>query len=267
MCAEGRKPLRYTLPMSSREIALDNEVLRVEVGSTLHGTGIAGQEDRDEMGICVPPPDYLLGMRQFEHYTYRTAGEGNRSGPGDLDLTIYSLRKYVTLASQGNPSILLTLFVPEDKVIKNTLVGSTLMENANLFHSKRAAARYLGYIQSQRNGLTGERKSGIPKRPELIEKYGFDTKYAMHAVRLGFQGIEFLKHGTITLPMAFDSGSICRDIRHGKYKLEEVLEAVDELELELKKLRDDPDIPDEPNYDSINQFLVEAHYWWWNQNR
>ena len=251
--------------MTARDIALDNEILRVEVGSTLHGTGIPGQEDRDEMGICIPPPEYLIGLKEFEHYIYRTAGEGNRSGPDDLDLTIYSLRKYVKLALQGNPSILLTLFVPEDKIILETKIGRELMANASWFHSKEAAARYLGYMQSQKLGLTGEKRSGVPKRPELVEQFGFDTKYAMHATRLGFQGVEFLKTGKITLPMEGAEGQFCRAIRHGSVPLKTVLETVDELEQRLKMLQDHPGIPDKPDSDAANRWLIEAHTAWWGR--
>lgn len=263
----GLRPRHYALGMLTSEIALNNEILRVEVGSTLHGTGIPGQEDRDEMGICIPPPEYVIGLRQFDHYTYRTAGEGNRSGPDDLDLTIYSLRKYTTLAQQGNPSLLLTLFVPRSKIIMDTKQGRELMQNAHLFHSRRAAARYLGYMQSQQNGLTGERKTGVPKRPELVEQFGFDTKYAMHAIRLGFQGIEFLETGRITLPMEGESGDICRNIRHGRVPLPDVLELAHELEAKLKILQDDRNIPEEPNYEAINEFLIEAHISFWDSKK
>src|SRR5688572_31106775 len=38
-------------------------------------------------------------------------------------------------------------------------------------------------------------------RPELEEMYGFDTKYAMHMLRLGFQGVELLTTGRLNLPM------------------------------------------------------------------
>lgn len=30
-------------------------ILRVQVGSGVHGTSISGQDDRDEMGICLEP--------------------------------------------------------------------------------------------------------------------------------------------------------------------------------------------------------------------
>ena len=94
------------------------------VGSTVHGLHHGGQDDRDEMAVFVEPPEYLLGLARargirgglygFEHCVERTQPEGARSGPGDLDLVAYSLRKYVRLALKGHPTILLLLFVPPE---------------------------------------------------------------------------------------------------------------------------------------------------------
>ena len=78
-------------------------ILRATVGSVVHGLSNPGTDDRDEMGVCVEPPEYLLGFRRFEHFVFRTQPEGEPSGPGDLDLTIYGLRKYCRLALQGQP--------------------------------------------------------------------------------------------------------------------------------------------------------------------
>jgi hypothetical protein len=54
-------------------------ILRVQVGSGLHGTAIQGQDDRDEMGICVEPPQYVVGLGKFEQYIFRTSRRG--TGP------------------------------------------------------------------------------------------------------------------------------------------------------------------------------------------
>jgi uncharacterized protein len=97
------------MTMSNREIALDNEILRGVVGSTTHGTAIEGRDDRDEMGVFVEPPEYVCGLTSIDHYIYRDQPEGVRSQPGDLDLTMYSLRRYCHLAAQGNPSVILLL--------------------------------------------------------------------------------------------------------------------------------------------------------------
>jgi hypothetical protein len=51
------------------------------------------------MGVCVEPMQYILGLREFEHWVWRTQPEGRSNGPGDLDLTIYGLRKYCRLST------------------------------------------------------------------------------------------------------------------------------------------------------------------------
>src|SRR5215469_15499512 len=48
----------------SRAIAKAGMILRAQVGSGVHGTAIAGQDDRDEMGICLEPPQFVTGLAQ-----------------------------------------------------------------------------------------------------------------------------------------------------------------------------------------------------------
>jgi hypothetical protein len=82
-----------------------------------------GIEDRDEMGICVEPLEEAMALwAPFEQFIYRSAAEREgrenaRSVAGDLDLTIYSLRKWMRLALKGNPTILLLLFTPDDQLV------------------------------------------------------------------------------------------------------------------------------------------------------
>jgi hypothetical protein len=44
-------------------------------------------------------------------------GLANRSGAGDLDVVVYSARKWCRLALEGNPTVLLALFVPDKEVV------------------------------------------------------------------------------------------------------------------------------------------------------
>jgi len=90
-------------------IAERGTVLRCQVGSEVHGIAVPGHGDRDEIGMCIEPPEYVIGLRSFEQYLYRTQPEGSRSGPGDLDVTVYSLRKWTRLALAGNPTVLIPL--------------------------------------------------------------------------------------------------------------------------------------------------------------
>ena len=105
-------------------MALPNEILRSVVGSGVHGIAIEGTDDHDEMGVYIEPPEYVLGLeRQRDDYVWRTQPEGVRSGHGDTDLMIYSLRKYLRLAIKGNPTVMLPLFAPEADLVVGHAAG------------------------------------------------------------------------------------------------------------------------------------------------
>lgn len=245
------------------EIAERGTILLTQVGSGVHGTAIEGQDDRDEMGICVEPPEYVIGLRAFEQYIHRTQPEGHRSGPGDLDLLVYSLRKWMRLALRGNPTVLLPLFVPDDEVVRVTAAGQELREHPELVVSREAGHRFLGYLRAQRDQLTGVRGRRSTNRPELIDKYGFDTKFAMHMVRLGVQGVELLETGRITLPIPEPWLTWLRELRQGGHTRDEALEAAADLEARLEKLLTSSPLPERSDADRANAWLVRVHQEFW----
>lgn len=247
----------------NRAVALPNEILRVLVGSTAHGTGEDGQEDRDEMGICVPGPEYVIGFGDFEQYIFRTQPDHVRSGPDDIDLTVYSLQKWMKLAASGNPSVLMPLFVDDDLVLKSALPGKLLRLHSDKIISKRAGQCFLGYMQAQRERLLGARGGKHTNRPELVKKYGFDTKYAMHMCRLGMQGVELLETGRFSVPMRELERNWLKTLRVGGIGKEAALIVAESYEHRIKELLDETDLPDEPDREWINDFLIEVHQWWW----
>lgn len=252
--------------MGFRDVAEANTILRVQVGSGVHGTAVGGQDDRDEMGVCLEPARYVTGLDRFEQYEYRTAwkrgGLSERSGAGDLDVVIYSARKWLRLALQGNPTVLLSLFVSESEIVTITALGRDLRANASRIVSKRCGARFLGYMRAQRDGMLGLRSRDV-NRPELVARYGYDTKYAMHMLRLTIQGIELLSTGAITLPVPEPQLSILRAVRTGGYKRQEVLDLADSLEADLEQLLQNTTLPAEPDNEWANQWLHDAYTAHW----
>jgi len=249
-------------------IAEEGTILRTEVGSGAHGIAIEGTDDRDEMGICIEPAEYVIGLKTgegnvpFGQYIYRTKPEHARSGPGDLDLTIYSLRKWMKLAMGGNPSVLIPLFVPRQSMVTCREAGLQLRHQADRIISRRAGYQFLGYLNNQRESMTGVRKPKV-NRPELVEKYGFDTKYASHAVRLGYQGIELMETGRLTLPMPLSQRQTVREVKLGKYSQDDVLYLLDTVTARLERHVRDTELPDEPDWDWANQFLIDAYQSAW----
>ncbi len=192
-------------------------------------------------GIGVP-------FEQYERHTAwdRPGGTANRSGAGDLDVIIYSARKWARLAFSGNPTVLLMLFVPDEEVVFRNQAGAELVANAHRFVSRLAAGRFLGYPKGQKAAMTGQ-AGAHTNRPELVAVHGYDTKYAMHALRLGLQGIELLTTGRITLPVPEPHRAYLRSVRCGERSLPEVLDAITAAEEHLSQLRDSPTIAPEPD--------------------
>jgi uncharacterized protein len=264
----------------ARAIAEAGMILRVQVGSGLHGTAVAGQDDRDEMGLCLEPPQFVTGLARvpnginglgpsvrFEQYERHTAwdrpgGLANRSGAGDLDVVIYSARKWARLALAGNPTVLLVLFVPDQDVVFRNEAGAELTDNAHRLVSRLAAGRFLGYLRGQKSAMTGG-SGAHTNRPELVAVHGYDTKYAMHALRLGLQGVELLTTGRITLPVPEPHRSYLRAIRRGEVPLPEVVDAITQAEGELTRLRDAGGVPAEPDRRWIDDWLHRSYLDYW----
>lgn len=217
------------------------------------------------MGVCVEPFEAAMALYQpFEQFIYRSAAEREgrqdaRSGAGDLDLTIYSLRKWIRLALNGNPTILLLLFTPDEQLVSCDALGTELRALAPAIVSRRAQGPYLGYLQAQKQRLTGERGQKRVHRPELEAMYGFDTKYAMHMLRLGFQGVELLTTGRLSLPMREPGRSFLLDVRRGKVSEQECLERAGELEQRLIDMATTSPLPAEPDEARVEDWVLSAY--------
>ena len=246
-------------------------ILAVEVGSTLYGVqGSDGVDDLDLMSVVVERSEYVTGLRRWESHVCRTAAEGERSQTGDIDHTYHSLRKFLSLACKGNPSILCALFAPERKLHVSSPLGLGLQRLYPSIVSKQAIPRYRGYMRSQALRLLGERGVGrgarTGARPELVEKYGYDTKFAMHMVRLGCQGRELSETGRLVLPMKGIDKGVCKRVRSGQFSVDEALNYAFHLDAELAAFETGEKasvLPDEPDYEVVNAWLHEAYMQTW----
>lgn len=246
-------------------------ILRCLVGSTVHGINIGdGLEDRDEMGVCIEPITAAMGVHApFEQFIYRSAAEreGRHDAPstgGDLDLTIYSLRKYVRLALKGNPTVLLLLFAPK---LSTDSRGGQLRDLAPEIVSRAAGGAFLGYLHAQRQRLTGERGGKGVNRNVLVETYGFDVKFAVHMLRLGYQGVELLTTGRLVFPIAEPIRSFLLSVRGGHEDINTCLTRAGELEAQLKDLLETSILPEQPNTAVVDAWVTQTYLNTWSARR
>lgn len=246
--------VKHSTPIH-QQIAENGLIYRTVAGSTLLGLNVEGS-DTDYMGVCIEPPEYTLGLRQFEQYVGRSQPVGVRSTDEDTDEVIYSLRKFCRLALGGNPTILLLLYSPLSKEFS---WFQPFQNGAYLFASRKAGKAFLGYMESQRQRMLGERGQMRVHRPELVEQFGYDVKYASHIMRLGLQGVEFLSKGIITIPFEEEDRQRILAIRTGQVDFNDALTQMGELEAEIKSLLDTSPLDIEPDYDRVNEMLVETY--------
>ena len=231
--------------MTDNHFSTSRLILKVYAGSHSYGTNVA-DSDHDFRGICVPPKNYLLGMDMFE-----------QKQTNDPDETIYSLKKFVHLALQNNPNILDTLFVAPNHILYEHEFGKELRDLRYEFLSKKVYKTYGGYAYAQLKKMTTVTKDAQGKRLESVEKYRYDTKNALHLIRLFKMGIEILTEGEVNV-LRHDNKYLL-DIRNGKYSLEYIQEEAKRLEELLDRAYVNSSLTNKPNYDKINKWVVSMH--------
>ena len=128
-----------------------------------------------------------------------------------------------------------------------------------LFISRKAALAFQGFANDQLARLVGSKGGGKHgQRPEYICKFGYDAKAAMHVIRLLNEGIEFIRHGTITLPRP--EKDLLITIRTGGYgSLEKVTDLANKLFAELDAAREASSFPDDVDRGRINNLVADVY--------
>ena len=106
--------------------------------------------------------------------------------------------------------------------------------------------------------------SKIGKRNQNAIEHNKLTKHMMHLVRLYLMCFDILNDGEIVTYRDKDHDFLM-DIRNGKYlddnkqPIPEFFELVDELEAKLDKAKQITELPDNPNYKKINEFVASVN--------
>jgi predicted nucleotidyltransferase len=248
--------------------ARKNAILTVRTGSHLFGTVVDPQEsDLDEQTIFVEDPSDVFAVHPKQQRTTslsaRTAGTG-RSTSLDTDAFFYSLHHFIRETAKGNPNTIVMLYAPHTHRITALDPSNALITRREWFLSKQMGENYLGYLKGQvKQYLSPNAK---PQRPELIEKYGYDTKGAYHALRVGLQGYELMSQHTLTLPMTTTVNQFLKEVRKGAFTKEEVLAQISYLHGQLDQAIDESDLPAQADYAKLTQLNEDLHRFYWGEN-
>ncbi|MDP9339079.1 MAG: nucleotidyltransferase domain-containing protein [Acidobacteriota bacterium] len=237
----------------------ENLIMACIGGSQAHGAKLGATDDTDWYGLYIPPPDKFLGLEREEHFVFTTGGKVGGNGPLDVDVCLYTLTKWAGLAAKGNPSALHFLFM---QLQFTTNTWDYFSARPELFLARGHVEPFLGFANDQMKRLLGQKGQKNVHRAELEHKYGYDTKYAMHVVRLYGEAKELMESGRITLPRPNREELI--EIRLGKYTLAEIRELSLQLESEARAAQATSPLPDAVDRDAINRLLADTHLRFWS---
>jgi uncharacterized protein len=233
-------------------------------GSELHGAKLGGTDDHDIYGVFIEPADKSIGIEPaYEHFVWSTAGNDRKNTADDVDVTLYSLRKWARLAARGNPTCLHFLFAKNDCETEMKDVWSAVLDNRELFLARDHIQQFVGFVDAQLGRLTGERGRGKKgQRPELEAEFGYDTKAGMHSIRLLYAAIELMKTGTLTFPRP--ERDLLINIRRGAWSLETLIAEATKLIHQAKIEAANSFLPENVDREAISRLISEKYLQVWS---
>jgi predicted nucleotidyltransferase len=212
----------------------DHVIYACVVGSRAFGLDDESS-DVDRRGIYLPPAEMhwsLYGVpEQLE----------NKS----TEECYWELQKFLTLALKANPNVLECLYTP--LVEKATPLALELLEIRSVFLSKLIYQTYNGYVLSQFKKL----------EQDLRNRGAIRWKHAMHLIRLLLEGISVLKEGFLPVRMDEHREQLLA-IRRGEAPWEEINAWRLTLHKEFDAAFAVTSLPERPDYEKVNAFLVHA---------
>tara|TARA_Y100000310_G_scaffold281043_1_gene301213 strand:+ start:173 stop:1078 length:906 start_codon:yes stop_codon:yes gene_type:complete len=125
----------------------------------------------------------------------------------------------------------------EDFIVKKKTPGGTEYTLFNEQEYKATKKKYQQYLIWRRDRN--------PDRSKLEEQYGYDTKHAMHLVRLLRMGVEILRGDGVNVFR--DDNEELLGIRRGSMSYDELIAYAAELEREIEALYETSPLPHQPD--------------------
>jgi hypothetical protein len=209
-------------------------IYRCVVGSRAYGLD-NDESDTDRRGIYLAPADLqwsLFGApEQFEDNANQNC--------------YWELQKFLTMALKANPNILECLYSP--MVEKVTSLAEELIAARHGFLSQMIFQTFNGYAMSQ-----------FKKIEQDIRNHGeVRWKHAMHLLRLLVSGAATLREGRVPVRVEAHRERLLA-VKRAEVPWAEVDAWRKELHHDFERALAETKLPERPDYESANRFLIKA---------
>lgn len=221
-------------PSDDFEFFAQHVIYGCVVGSRAYGLD-EPDSDTDRRGVYLPPADLHWSL-------YGVPAQIEREGTQECH---WELGNFLVMALKANPNVLETFWSPI--VERSTPLGEELVAMRGAFLSRIVYQTYNGYTLSQFRKLEQDlRTSGEIK-----------WKHAMHLVRLLLSGIAVLRDGAVQVRVTEHRDRLLA-IRRGEVPFADVDAWRLALHREFEEAFGATRLPERPDYERVNAFLVRA---------
>lgn len=234
------------------------------MGSVAYGVS-SDTSDCDVYGFCIPPknivfphlagniPGFSTQVQSFDQFQQHHINEKDHDKVWDLN--IYSIVKYFRLSMDNNPNVIDSLFTAPNMVLTSTKISNMVRDQRKMFLHKGAWHRFKGYAYGQMHKMKIKEPDPDSKRFEMIQKFGYDVKFAYHVVRLLDEVEQILVEGDIDLMRNREQ---LKSIRRGEWKMEDIELYFARKEKDLEKVYLESKLQNKPDEKRIRQLLIDC---------
>ena len=119
--------------------------------------------------------------------------------------------------------------------------------------TKGAYHRFTGYANSQMKKIRSKKPTG--SRVALVEKFGYDTKFAMHLVRLMSECEQILNEGNLDITLHREK---LRNVRNGEWSFEYLEEWFGKKEIMVEEAYNKTELPYTYDEAEMKKLLLEC---------
>lgn len=215
----------------------DHVIYRCVIGSRAYGLD-DDQSDTDRRGIYVPPAEMQWSLYGVPDQLENDATEE----------VYWEIQKFLVLALKANPNVLECLFTPIVELA--TPLAEELLDMRQVFVSKLVYQTFNGYVLSQ-----------FKRMQAHVRNHGnVKWKHVMHLIRLLLSGTRALQEGVVPVRVEEHREALL-SIKRGQMPWEEVDAWRKELHQRFDKAFERTNLPDRPDHERVNQFLIHVRQW------
>jgi len=217
-----------------RNSMFERTIFRCVIGSRAYGLEDE-LSDIDYRGIYLPSAN--------QHWSLY--GVPEQLECDETQEVYWELQKFIILALKSNPNVLECLYSPV--VEKATPLAQELLAMRDCFVSKLVYQTFNGYVMSQFKKMQAD----IRNRGQV------KWKHVMHLIRLLMSGIHALTTGQVQVRVEEHRDQLLA-IKRGEMAWEETEKWRRDLHQRFEAAFQKTTLPDRPNYEQANAFLVKA---------